>query len=89
MARRKKTEEKEDKKPAPPKLNLSAETKRGIVVIAFIVLALLVLLSIAGIAGSLGAQLYWALTLAFGVMALAVPLILLIVAISIYKQWLI
>lgn len=85
MGRRKKTE-KEDKKIQGPKLNLSPETKRGIAVVVFVVLALIIVLSLANIAGSLGLQLFNLLTLTFGVMAYIVPLILLAVAISLYKQ---
>ena len=88
MAKRKKDKDrdKEDRKISAPKLNLSAETKRGIAVIIFIVLAVLVALSIAGIAGSLGKSLFRWLSLGFGVMAYVVPLILLSVAISLYKE---
>ena len=88
MAKRKKDKDrdKEDRKISAPKLNLSAETKRGIAVIIFIVLAVLVALSIAGIAGSLGESLFRWLSLGFGVMAYVVPLILLSVAISLYKE---
>ena len=86
MGRRKKDQDKEEKKMSAPKLNLSPETKRGIAVILFVVLALIIALAIAGIAGSLGAQLYKILTMAFGVMTLIVPLILLLVAISLFKQ---
>ena len=83
MGRRKKTEE---KKISAPKLNLSGETKRGIAVVVFAVLALVVLLSIAGIAGSLGQQLFGGLSWLFGVMTYIVPLILVSVAIALYKK---
>src|SRR6266404_659409 len=90
MAKQKKqNDEKKDKyerKMQPPKLNLSAETTRGIMVVVFIAAALVVVLALAGIAGSLGEQILRFLTLGFGVMAYIVPLILLIVAISLYKQ---
>jgi len=85
MPRRKK-QEKEEKKLEAPKLNLSDETKRGIAVIIFIVLALIVVLSIAGIAGSLGQNMFRGLSLIFGIMTYIVPIILLSVAISLYKQ---
>ena len=54
MGRNKKNQDKEEKdfKINTPKLDLAAETKRGIVVIVFIVLALVFLLSLIGIAGS-------------------------------------
>ncbi len=86
MGRRKKGEGKETKKISIPKLNLSAETKRGIAVVVFVALALIVILSLAKIAGSFGLQLYKFLTLAFGIMSYMVPLILLSIAISLYKQ---
>ena len=88
MAKRKKDKdrEKEDRQLSVPKLNLAPETKRGIAVVVFIVLALIVVLSIAGVAGTLGAQLFHLLSLAFGLMAYVVPLILLSVAVSLYKE---
>lgn len=72
--------------PKGPKLNLAKETKRGIVVVIFVVLALVAILSLIGIAGSFGALLVNALTSVFGVMAYIVPVILLLVAVSIFKQ---
>jgi S-DNA-T family DNA segregation ATPase FtsK/SpoIIIE len=81
---RKKKEEKENK--IKPELNLSAETKRGIAVVIFCVLALVLALSIVGIAGSLGAQVFKWLSWVFGVITYIVPLILVSVAISLYNQ---
>jgi DNA segregation ATPase FtsK/SpoIIIE, S-DNA-T family len=86
MAKRKKREEKEERKFSKPKLNLAPETKRGITVVIFVLAALLVVLSLANLAGPLGQQLFKFLTLAFGVLSYAVPIILLAVAISLYKQ---
>jgi S-DNA-T family DNA segregation ATPase FtsK/SpoIIIE len=86
MGRRKKGEEKSERKISAPKLNLSVETKRGIAVIIFIALSLIVVLSIAGIAGSLGSELDKALRSVFGIMTYLVPIILLSVAVSLYKQ---
>jgi DNA segregation ATPase FtsK/SpoIIIE, S-DNA-T family len=86
MGRRKKDNPKDTKKIKTPKLNLSAETKRGIAVVIFVVLALIVVLSLVSKAGPSGFQLYKVLTLAFGVMSYLVPLILLSIAISLYKQ---
>jgi hypothetical protein len=87
MAKRKKQQdEKEEKKFPKPKLNLAPETKRGIIVVIFVGLALIVLLSLANFAGPFGQQLFRALTLAFGVLSYAVPLILLVVAVSLYNQ---
>jgi S-DNA-T family DNA segregation ATPase FtsK/SpoIIIE len=86
MAKRKKREEKEERKFPKPKLNLAPETKRGITVVVFVAAALIAVLSLANLAGSLGEQLFKFLTLAFGVISYAVPIILLAVAISLYKQ---
>ncbi len=88
MARNKKSRGKEEKESRlqAPKLNLGRETKRGVVVVIFILLALLCVLSLAGTAGSFGAQLFKFLTSIFGILAYVVPVFLLIVAISLYKQ---
>ncbi len=93
MGRNKKNQDKGDLrearrqvKLATPKLNLSRETKRGIVVIIFIVLALLSILSLARIAGSFGSIMLSAMLMAFGVMAYLVPIIFLLIAISLLKQ---
>ncbi len=85
MGRRKK-EDKERSKLKAPALNLSSETKRGIAVVVFVVFALVVVLSLANLAGSLGQSLVKFLSLIFGVMVYLVPLILLSVAISLYNQ---
>ncbi len=69
-----------------PSLNLSPETKRGIVVIIFVVLALLSLLSLANLAGTFGRYSFRFLSAMFGVVAYVVPLLLLLVAISLYRQ---
>jgi len=78
--------EREDRKFGKPKLNLAPETTRGIVVVVFAAVALIVVLSLANLAGPLGQQLFKFLTLAFGVLSYAVPVILLAVAISLYRQ---
>lgn len=69
-----------------PKLNLSAETKRGIAVVVFAVLAGVSALSLVNLAGSFGGTIYAALSLAFGIMAYFVPVLLVLVAISLYRQ---
>ena len=86
MARNKKRQEKEEKGYRKPKLNLSKETKRAIAVVIFVALALLVLLSLVGIAGDWGNYMFKFLSAIFGVLTYAVPLILLMVAIALYKQ---
>lgn len=72
--------------PQVPELNLSSDTKRGITVIVFAVLALLVLLSLANLAGTLGNYLVKVLSAVFGVIVYIVPLLLLLVAISLYRH---
>jgi S-DNA-T family DNA segregation ATPase FtsK/SpoIIIE len=83
---RKKKEDKETIKLSAPKLDLAAETKRGIAVVVFCVLALVLALSIVGIAGTLGERIFRWLSWLFGVITYIVPLILVSVAISLYKQ---
>ena len=88
MAKNKKTSEKDSKEPknTRPKLNLAQETKRGIVVVFFIVLALVCILSMVGIAGSLGEFLFRFLSMAFGILAYLVPVIFLLIAAQLFKQ---
>ena len=69
-----------------PRLNLSGETKRGIVVIGFVVLALISVLSAVKIGGDLGAFWFQLLSLVFGGLAYVVPLFFLLIAISLFKQ---
>lgn len=69
-----------------PSLDLSKETKRGIVVVVFAALAVLTLLSLTNLAGSVGSFLLKILTNVFGVIAYAVPLILVMIAIVLFKQ---
>lgn len=85
MGRHKK-EDKENSKLKAPELNLSSETKRGIAVVVFVVMALVVVLALANLAGSLGQSLFKFLSLVFGVMIYLVPVILLSVAVSLYNQ---
>lgn len=91
MGRRKKTQEKEEREERQarrgrPHLGLAPETKRGISVVIFVVLALLCILSLAHLAGSVGDVLLRVLTSVFGNLAYLVPLLLLMVAIALYKQ---
>lgn len=89
MARNKKEEEKEEKKSKKvkgPLLNLSHQTKRGVVVVLFVMMSMLCLLSLAGIAGAVGAYLVKFLSMVFGIMVYVVPLLFLMVAISLYRQ---
>jgi DNA segregation ATPase FtsK/SpoIIIE, S-DNA-T family len=86
MARNKTKPEKETRKIPTVKLNLGEETKRGVVVVVFVVLALVTFLSSLGIAGTLGSYLFRLLSLTFGSLAYLVPVILLLVAISLFKR---
>lgn len=92
MGRNKKTDKEEksgfkkENKIVKPKLNLASETKRGITVVLFLLLAIVVLLSLFQIAGSAGNALYKILTSVFGIMAYMMPAILLLVAISLFKE---
>ncbi len=69
-----------------PQLNLSPETKRGVSVIVFLVLAIVSALAVFNLAGSLGRFLMEVLGWAFGVLAYAVPLLFLLIAVLLYKQ---
>ncbi|MCL5008895.1 MAG: DNA translocase FtsK [Patescibacteria group bacterium] len=77
---------KKDKKPEeknklqPPRLNLSAEAKRGIAVVVFATLAVITFLAVVELAGSLGAALLSGLKWIFGVLAYFVPIFLLLIA---------
>lgn len=69
-----------------PKLNLAPETKRGIAVVVFVVLSGISALSLINLAGSFGTTISVALASIFGVMAYIVPILLVLVAISLYQQ---
>ena len=88
MARNNKNQNKQPKglKISSPQLHLAQETKRGIVVVLFIVLALISILSLAGFAGSLGSFISSALGKTFGVIAYILPVVFLLVAYSLFKQ---
>ena len=69
-----------------PKLNLAAETKKGIAVVTFGVLFLVTFLALFGLAGVVGQDAAKFLTLFFGYIAYAVPFAFLLVAISLARQ---
>ena len=69
-----------------PRLNLAADTKRGVSVVVFAVLAVVTALAAFGIAGSFGTFLMKLLTWGFGVLAWVVPFLLALVAVLLYKQ---
>jgi DNA segregation ATPase FtsK/SpoIIIE, S-DNA-T family len=68
-----------------PKLNLASDTKRGITVVVFAVLAAITGLSLVGIAGGLGQLLSRFLAMLFGVIAYLVPLFFLLIALSLLR----
>ncbi len=91
MAKSKKQTKSPDKKSSTPslpkpRLNLSRETKRGIAVIIFIVLAGVTALSLAGIAGSLGEFIQSILAQLFGILSYLAPLLFFMVAVLLFKQ---
>lgn len=69
-----------------PELNLAAETKRGIAIIVFVILAGVSGLSLLGIAGSLGTGLSHILAILFGFMAYLVPIVLMTIAWALFRQ---
>lgn len=69
-----------------PKLNLSQDTKRGVAVVVFGGLAVVTALAAFDFAGSFGRFLMAVLRWGFGMLAFAVPLILLLVAVLLNRQ---
>lgn len=69
-----------------PKLDLASDTKRGIAVIVFIVLAGLTALSLAGVAGGFGNLIARFLAMLFGVIAYVVPLFFLLIALTLFRS---
>ena len=81
-----KQDEEESKIFKTPKLNLAQDTKKGIAIIVFAILAGVVALSLAGVAGVLGTYLYKLLAMLFGVMAYSVPILLILVAVILFQS---
>jgi S-DNA-T family DNA segregation ATPase FtsK/SpoIIIE len=69
-----------------PQLNLKQETRRGVIVVFFIVLAILFSLSLLGFAGPFGNVANQVLKLAFGWAAYLVPLIFVFIVIALVRQ---
>lgn len=69
-----------------PQLNLKHETRKAIISVFFIVIAVLFALSLSGSAGSFGQVASRVLRLAFGWMAYGVPVIFLIVALALLRK---
>jgi DNA segregation ATPase FtsK/SpoIIIE, S-DNA-T family len=78
--------EKDSRRSIPkPKLDLAADTKRGIAVIVFVVLAGITVLSLVGVAGSFGQLIARLLTMLFGVITYLVPLFFLLIALTLFR----
>ncbi len=89
MARNKKRPEKSEnqtvKSVPKPKLNLASDTKRGITIVIFLILAGVTGLSIIGAAGGLGQFIFKMFAVMFGVIGYLVPVMLLIIAWILFK----
>ena len=84
MARKKQTKEFEPNFKRP-QLNLKKDTRKGVAVVFFVVLAILFTLSLAGSAGTFGQIANQVMKLAFGWMAYGVPLIFMMVAVALFR----
>lgn len=69
-----------------PQLNLKRDTRKGLAVVLFVVLAIIFTLSLADLAGPFGGVANQVLKLAFGWVAYVVPLIFLFVAVALFRQ---
>lgn len=87
MGRNKKRSNKNDsdKSFSAPKLNLASDTKRGISIVVFLVLAGVTALSVMGAAGTLGEFIFRIFTIMFGVIGYLVPIMFLIIAWVLFK----
>src|SRR3990167_4418372 len=69
-----------------PQLNLKHETRKGVLIVLFLVLAIVFVLSLVGLAGPFGSITNRVLKLAFGLVAYLVPLIFMFVAFALFRQ---
>ncbi len=69
-----------------PQLDLASETKRGIAVVVFLILAGITGLAVIGSAGGLGQFIFEMFSLLFGVMAYLVPVLFLLIAYLLFKS---
>ncbi len=69
-----------------PQLNLKKDTRKGLAVVLFIVLAIIFTLSLSNLAGPFGSVANQVLKLAFGWVAYVVPVIFLCVAVALFRQ---
>ncbi len=68
-----------------PKLDLHSETKRGIAVVVFLILAGITALAIIGSAGGFGAAIFKIFAMLFGVLAYLMPILFLLIAYLLFK----
>jgi S-DNA-T family DNA segregation ATPase FtsK/SpoIIIE len=68
-----------------PQLNLKNDTRKGVAVVFFVVLAILFTLSLIGSAGSFGEIANKVINLAFGYVSYIVPIIFLMVAVALFR----
>ncbi len=83
---RRKDEGEERKLLKVPQLNLASDTKRSIAVVVFLILAAVVALALVDTAGPLGGYLSRLLAMLFGLMAYTVPVLLVLVALILFKS---
>src|SRR3989338_8144076 len=69
-----------------PQLNIKSDTRKGVIVVVFVLLAILFVLSLANLAGPFGSVANQVLKLAFGWAAYIVPLIFIFVAAALLRQ---
>jgi len=69
-----------------PELHLSDETKKGVAVIIFVALFFISMLSLFGVAGTVGSYISKFLVFGFGVIAYFVPIAFLLIGIALYRQ---
>jgi DNA segregation ATPase FtsK/SpoIIIE, S-DNA-T family len=69
-----------------PQLDLASETKRGIAVVVFLILAGVTALSLVGSAGGLGQFIFKMFALLFGIISYLVPLMFLLIAYLLFKS---
>jgi S-DNA-T family DNA segregation ATPase FtsK/SpoIIIE len=69
-----------------PQLNLKKETRLGVAVVVFLLLAVLFVLSLSGSAGAFGQVANQVLKLTFGWMAYGVPIVFLMIAYALFKE---
>ncbi len=85
MAKRQK-ESNNDQSFKRPQLNLRRDTRIGVAVVVFLLLAALFILSLSGSAGAFGQIASQVLGFAFGWMAYGVPIVFILVATALFKQ---